>query len=345
MNILIGVSHPKHVHIFKNLVYSLEKKGHKVLIISNEKDISEHLLKQFNFPYLSIGKTPSTIHSKILNLALWEYRTLNVALNFKPDIFIGRALPHFAHISSLLRKPFIILEDTEHAVVVQRISFPFADAIVTPSCYRVDLGPKQVCFDSYYELAYLHPRYFIPNSEVLSQIGLSDKDVFIILRFVALNALHDVGHKGIDHDMKLRIVKELEKYGKVFITSEAPLPEIFEPYNIAVPPEKMHDLLYYATLFFGESATMATECAVLGTPAIFLDFAGRGYTDEVEKKYGLVYNFNNDEAGQEKALGKAIELVSNKNLKEECALKRAKLLEDKIDVTEFMLNIIEKYLR
>ncbi|AKB38022.1 hypothetical protein MSSAC_3432 [Methanosarcina siciliae C2J] len=343
MKILIGVSHPKHIHIFRNLVRILRKKGHEVLVISNEKDIMEHLLKQFSLPYISIGKTPSTIPAKILNLVFWEYRTLNLALHFKPDIFIGRSLPHFAHISCLLCKPFIIMEDTEHAVVVQRISFPFADAIVTPSCYRVNVGPKQVCFDSYYELAYLHPKYFIPNSEVLNQIGLTDKDVFIILRFVALNALHDVGHKGINHDMKLHIVKELEKYGRVFITSEAPLPEIFEPYKIKIPPEKMHDLLYYATLFFGESATMATECAVLGTPAIYLDFTGRGYTDEVEQKYGLVYNFNNDEVGQEKALEKAIELISNNNLKEECALKRAKLLDDKIDVTEFMLNIIETY--
>lgn len=343
MKILIGVSHPKHIHIFKNLVEILEKKGHKVLAVSNEKDIMEYLLKKFNFPYISIGKTPSTINAKILNLALWEYRTLDIALHFKPDIFIGRALPHFAHISYILRKPFIILEDTEHAVVVQRMSFPFADAIVTPCCYRQELGLKQVCFDSYYELAYLHPKYFTPNLEVLSQIGLNEKDIYIVLRFVALNALHDVGHKGINQKMKLRIVKELEKYGRVLITSELPLPEELEPYEIKVPPEKMHDLLYYATLFFGESATMATECAVLGTPAIFLDFTGRGYTDEIEQKYGLVYNFKNDEVEQEKALEKAIELVSNTNLKEECVLKRTKLLDDKIDVTEFMLNLIEKY--
>lgn len=343
MNVLIGVSHPKHVHIFKNLVNALKKKGHEVLIISNEKDISEYLLEKLELPYISIGKTPSTIHAKMFNLALWEYRTLNVALHFKPDIFIGRALPHFAHVSFLLHKPFIILEDTEHAVAVQKMSFPFANAIIIPSCYRVDIGQKKICFDSYYELAYLHPNYFTPNSEILNQMGLHERDIFIILRFVASNALHDVGHKGINEEMKLRIVKELEKYGKVLITSEVPLPEEFEPYKITVPAEKMHDLLYYATLFFGESATMATECAVLGTPAIFLDFTGRGYTDEAEQKYGIVYNFKNDHLGQEKALEKAVELISNNYLKEECALKRAKLLHDKIDVTEFILNVIEKY--
>ena len=58
-----------------------------------------------------------------------------------------------------------------------------------------------------------------------------------------------------------------------------------------MPPEEMHTLLYYATLLYGESATMASEAAVLGTYAVYLDDVGRGYTDEEESKYGLVFNF------------------------------------------------------
>ncbi len=36
-------------------------------------------------------------------------------------------------------------------------------------------------------------------------------------------------------------------------------------------------LLAYATLFIGEGATMASECAVLGTPAIYVNSLQLGY--------------------------------------------------------------------
>lgn len=35
---------------------------------------------------------------------------------------------------------------------------------------------------------------------------------------------------------------------------------------------------------------MASECAVLGVPAVYAAHTGRGYTDEQEARYGLVRN-------------------------------------------------------
>ncbi len=87
---------------------------------------------------------------------------------------------------------------------------------------------------------------------------------------------------------------------------------------------------------------MASECAILGTPAIFIDFAGRGYTDEEEEKYGMVFNFRDDIVSQENALRKAVELLENKHLKEEYQVKRTKLINDKIDGTKFMVDLIER---
>ena len=101
--------------------------------------------------------------------------------------------------------------------------------------------------------------------------------------------------------------------------------------------------MYYATLLYGESATMASECAVLGTHAIFSDFAGRGYTDEEEEKYELVFNFKLDKKNQRESLEKAVELLENINLKNIGEKKRKKLLEDKIDVTAFMVWFVENY--
>ena len=53
------------------------------------------------------------------------------------------------------------------------------------------------------------------------------------------------------------LVRELKRYGQGFTTSEGRLDGGLAKYQIKVSPEKMHDLMYYTTLRYGESATMA----------------------------------------------------------------------------------------
>jgi predicted glycosyltransferase len=128
----------------------------------------------------------------------------------------------------------------------------------------------------------------------------------------------------------------------VFISAEKKLSMDLDPYRIRIPPEKMHDVLAHAILFFGESATMASESAVLGTPAVYLDKIGRGYTNE-EEIYGLVFNFKNMLSDQKQAIQKGIELLNNPNLKKVMQNNRQKFLAHKIDVTAFMVWFVEKF--
>lgn len=343
MRILIGISHPKHVYMFKNLIQKMEDNGHEIKVVAVEKEITEYLLKQFQIPYELIGKNQNSLLKKILNLPIWEYKTLMIASKFKPDIFIGQALPNLAHVSAIMRKPFIVFEDTEHVRNLHKIVLPFAHAVVTPNCYRNDLGKKQIRFDGYFELAYLHPNYFQPNPGILQELGLDYKDRYILLRFVSWEAIHDIGEHGLDIDTKIKLVKNLEKYGKIFISSEKELPPNLEKYRIRLPAKDMHNFMYHATLLFGESATMSSECAVMGVPSIFIDFEGRGYTDEEEDKYGLIYRFSTQKQDQERAFEKAIQLLEKQDLKNEWVKKRERLLNDNIDVTQFMIDLVKKY--
>ena len=58
-----------------------------------------------------------------------------------------------------------------------------------------------------------------------------------------------------------------------------------------IPPESIHSLLYYAKMFIGDSQTMTTEAAILGTPALKCNtFAGKlSVPNELEEKYNLCY--------------------------------------------------------
>ncbi len=340
MRILFNIAHPAQVHLFKNLIWNLEKKGHECKITTVDKDVSLHLLSAYGFDYEIVGSAKSSLFSKATELINIEYRIYNISKSFKPDILVGGVgNAYVAHVGKLIGKPSIIFDDTEHAKIEHFLLDPFASVICTPSCYKKDLGKKQVKYNGYHELAYLHPNYFTPNPKVLDEIGLKENDRFIILRFVSWDSDHDIGQKGIQN--KKELVKELEKYGRILITSEGELDKKLEKYKIKVSPEKMHDLLYYASLYVGEGATMATESAILGTPSIYISslVGTMGNFIELEEKYGLMYNYN--DSG--KAMKKAVELMQKPEFIEEWKKKRDILLKDKIDVTAFMVKFVENY--
>jgi uncharacterized protein len=343
MRILIDMGHPAHVHFFKHFIWEMESRGHEIKVIARDKEVTKQLLDAYNIPYVLVGKLQQ---GKISLFKEWIFRGYNIfklGKQFKADFYLGILNPATAISATFNGKIGLTFTDTEHATFAKRVTFPFSKNLITPSCYRDPLGSKQICYNGYHELAYLYPRYFVPNPKILDEIGLTEGDPFIIVRFVSWQASHDAGYKGLTMETKRKVVHEFEKYGRVFITSEKPLPKDFEKYRISVSPEKMHDLLYYATLLYGESATMASECAVLGTHAIFCDFAGRGYTDEEEKAYDLVYNFKLDEASQKKSVEQAVKLLQDPDLKKAGQKKQEYLLKDKIDVTAFMVWFVEHY--
>jgi len=339
MNVLVDMTHPAHVHQFKNAIRLLRADGHEVLVTARNKDVTLSLLDSLGIKYTNVGRYKQSRLGKALEMLVIDYKLYKIAKHFNPDVLVGGAgNVYVAHVSKVLRKPSIIFTDSEHARIQNFLSFPFASTVCTPSCFRKDLGKKQVRYDGYHELAYLHPNYFKPKPSILAELGLSPQDRFIVVRFVSWGASHDMGQRGITHPKEL--VSRLEPYGRVLITSEKKLDGDLDKYRITVAPEKLHDLLYYATLYIGEGATTASECAVLGTPAIYVNTLRLGYLDEQESKYGLVYCYSDPHQNQDEILAKAVELLQQDDIKQQWRLKRDKLLADKIDVTRFMVDLV-----
>lgn len=340
MRILIDVTHPADVHQFKNAIRILKSKGHEIAVTARNKEVTLDLLDLYGIEYLEVGEHKKNIFEKGLQILTVDYKLYQFAKKFNPDVLVGAVgNVYVAHVSYFLNKPSLLFNDTEHGTFQNLLSYPFASTIFTPSCYTKSIGKKQVRYNGYHELAYLHPKYFHPNPKVLSEMGISETETFVILRFVSWDANTDIGQHGINN--KINFVSELLKYGKVFISSESSVDPELKKYEIKVSPDKLHDLLYYATLYVGEGATTASECAVLGTHAIYVNTLRLGYLDEEESKYGLVYNFSDSKTMEKNAFEKALELLKDPNLKSEGKKKRNKLLNDKINVTEFTVKAIE----
>jgi len=343
LKILIDINHPAHVHYFKNMIKIMIKKGHKFKVISRNKEIEHYLLKNYKISFESRGAGKKTTLSKALYFFYATWFILKRIRHFKPNVVISFGTPYPAIASKILGVSHISINDTEHAKMHHLLTDPFSDVILTPSCYTKNLGRKQIRFDGYMELSYLLPQYYQPDDSVFKLLNISKNDSYVIMRFVSWNAVHDKGHKGLTIENKRKVVKEFSKYAHVFISSEKNLPEDLKRFQIQLPPEKMHDALAFATLFYGESATMSSECACLGTPAIFLDNDGRGYTDEEEEKYKLVYNFSESFADQDKSIKKGVELLKTNNLHLNCYSHKQLLIKDKIDVTAFFVWFFEHY--
>ena len=140
-------------------------------------------------------------------------------------------------------------------------------------------------------------------------------------------------------------MRELQRYGHVYVSSEGPLPPELEPYRVTVSPERIHDLIYYARLFVGDSGTMATEAALLGTPAIRCSsFVGQddlGNFIELEKDYGLLKNYASSDA----VMRTAVEILEDPSSRSVSRLNRDRVLSEKIDVTGYLLWFVENYPR
>jgi len=341
MKILIDICHPAHVHFYKNFIWEMEKRGHIIKVTSRKKDVTSYLLNYYkiNHKVLSIH-IRNLLHLSIETFHRWQ-RLLKIIKKFKPDIITDVGGAFIAFPSKVCNTKSIVFTDTEFVPINKFITYPFSENILTPKCFFKNLGKRHIKYDGYHELAYLHPKYFKPNPSVLDKANLSKDETFTIIRFVSWGASHDIGHSGISFENKKKAVENFSKFGKVLITSEKELPYPLDKYRISVPPEDIHSLIYYSNLLYGESATMSSEAAVLGTYSIYIDDEGRGYTDEQEKRFGLVNNFNESNSSQLLSIEKGNEILDDNNSKKEARAKSKKLLNEKIDVTKFMIEFFE----
>ena len=270
MIILFDLGHPAHVHYFKNVIRILQNKGHIIFITARKKDVTHDLLKSYDLPFIDRGKGSDTLIGKVSYVIKTDLSLYNHFKSDKPDLLVGFGSPYVSHTAFLLGRPSIIIDDTENAKFGHLLYRPPATTILSPDTFKLNFGSKHIKFNGFMELAYLRKEYFEPDHIIREKLLVKPNEKYCILRFVSWTANHHLGHNGISLQNKLRMVQEFSKYSKVFISSEANLPAELEKYRFNIEPSYMHQALYYANLVFGESATMASEAAVVGTYAIYL---------------------------------------------------------------------------
>lgn len=343
MRILIDIGHPAHVHLYRNFIYEMQNHGHQFWITVKNVMASKELLQKYHIPFSQIGDKKDSLLGKGFNQLKYNWILQRLVRENKISIGMGTSIS-VAHVSKLTKMHSVIFDDDDDAVepLFTYLAHPFCDYLLSPDVLKNERRKKTTLYyPGYHELAYLHPNRFSPDPGVLQEIGLKPGAMFFILRFNAFKAHHDLGISGLSLEDKRKLIIKLTEKGKVFITMERELDPEFENYRLNISPEKIHSLLQFATMFIGDSQTMTSEAAILGTPAIRSNsFVGRiSYLDEQEHRYGLTYGFRPEQT--DVMFTKIEALLAMPDLKKEWQKRRTKMLSDKIDLTAFMVWFIE----
>ena len=345
MKILIDIGHPAHVHLFRNLYAELKTNGHRFFVAVKDIKSAKYLLDHYGMKYSDLGSKMDSLIGKGIQQLKYDWLLFNLVRKNNISLALGSSIS-ITHVSKFTRMESIVFDDDDDDAepLFVRFGHPFCDFLFTPDAIGVRRKRKETLFyPGFHELAYLHPKRFTPNPGVLDEAGLIPGETFFIMRFNVFKAHHDVGVKGLSLGQKLELVDILAPHGKIFITTEREIEPELKVYQYKINPEKIHSLMTYATLFIGDSQTMTSEAAVLGTPALKCNsLAGKlSVPNELEETFNLCYSFSPQKFPA--LVEKLKVLMAMPDLKKEWQERREKMLQQKIDVTGFWLWFIENY--
>lgn len=334
---VLTIQHPENVHFFRHAIEELEREGHDVHVFCKDVRIIRQLLDHYGIEYEALagkGGGPFTIAKA---QALWEARLLVRAARIRPDVMTGAGGgTAVSHVAPLVGADSVVFTETEHAAS-HTISLPFADEVWTPECFHRRVPTRHITYPGYQKLAYLHPNRFEPDSKAVEAAGIDPNERYAVLRLSAWDALHDVGQAGLeDHHDVVRRIESTET--RAIVIAETAVEADLEPYCVEIEPHQIHDLLAFADVYVGEGASMAIESAVLGTPAVYVNTLRTGPTDEIEARYGLLFNCQGAYR-HHNAVETAVGILSGE-ITRDWHRRREQLLSETCDPTEVILTAL-----
>jgi hypothetical protein len=334
MNIFINFSHPAHVHFFKNAVRILSDRGHTIIAVARKKEFTLELLNAYQIQHVVVSNKGSGLFGLIKELVEQQIKIAKILRRQRIDVMLQIGGIFNAPIGKYYKIPTLAFSDTENDKWGNKLSFGLSKVVLSPTCFDHQAGgtwKNQIHYPGYHELAYLSPKY-VPET-------IQPQDKFLV-RFVSWGAGHDLAENGLSDLQKIEIVKILQRYGKVHISSEMPLPVEISNFACRLHPAKIHDFMKSCKMIVGESATMASESACLGIPAVFISNTGRGYTTEQDQTYGLIKHY---QLNQWEQIVQCLNQWAASALREEWQKRRRRMLNDKIEVTDWLVDLIENY--
>jgi predicted glycosyltransferase len=330
-------------------------------LLGRDRDVMKQLLSAYDWiPSQIITSTRRSNRFPMREMLSRQAAVLGAIRSFEPTL-VASLMGSYTQTARLFGVPNVIFTDSEFQAFNHRIAHPFATRIYTPRCFWKQLGPKQRRYDGYHELAFLHPRRFSPRKEVLERLTVNRRAAgsngaasssggpshgapespapgqYVVVRTSAWNTLHDIGESGLGSSFDVLMSALCERHSVYIVPEGGQLDPRWARYRLDVPPHEFHDVLAFARLVITEGASTASEAACLGVPAVYVNTTRRGYLEDQERRYGLVYNFTEPEL----ALRKVQHLLAEPPVAEALRAARERLIADHVDVTDYVVSELD----
>ena len=339
MRYIFELNHPKHYYQFKYVMRMLQEHGHECVVLARDKDVLLKVLKEENVPYEVFGEHKKKMLAKVLGTFSIIPHYMRIVKRFKPDIIVSKASFYGCCCAKKYGCRSVIFPDSEVVKLTKKYVVPLATLVVTPETFGLDYGAKHRRIKGLFEDCYLAPSVFTPDPQIVGQYGLEKP--YAVFRFVGWFANHDVDNNGFTLDEKKQLVDAVQPYMHVYLSSEKELPSELASYRLPTPASLIHSVLSEADLYLGDSQTMATEAALLGTPAIRSNsFVGPNDMTNfkvLESTFGLLRNIKE----YDEVLSVVTDFAQNPR-KEEWKSKRDSYYEKVGDSNEAIVGMLEE---
>jgi predicted glycosyltransferase len=339
---LFELGHPKHYHMFKVLMNHYQSKEIDIVVVARNKDVLLKLLDADKVKYFILGPHKDGMFNKLMITPYLLVNYLKLLLAKKPKLIFSKASPYASTLSKLVGSKHIIFPDSD-GFKSNDLLMKFATIVVTPKNYKNNYGEKHKRISDFFENLYLHPDVFVPDRNKLKKYSIDPDSKYAIVRLVGWGAHHDSFEKGFGFKQRETLVETLSRYARVYVTSEKELTKELKKYKLHIDPEDIHHVLYYASLYIGDSQTMATEASLLGVPAVRVNsFVGDNDMTNfklLENRYQLLLNYSNTNIND--AIDKSIELLSDYSTKQQWKAKRKKYYQENKNIFKEIIEIID----
>ena len=141
MKLVVFVNTPAQLYEFQYIIKTLKEKGHNILVLARDYDITIKLIEHFKISYKIYGKARGAGYRRLLARPMLLIKAYCIARSFKPDLIIGLG-EDVSFLSLLLKKKGIMFNDSEPSPIEAFLHWPFNVIVLTPTCFKRDLGKK-----------------------------------------------------------------------------------------------------------------------------------------------------------------------------------------------------------
>ena len=332
MNIIFDISHPAHINLFKHSIYYFHKKSNYNVFVTCLRrgklpTIAKEELKDINLTF--VGRHRGTTLSIIFEANIRKFFELFFFV-IKNKIRFGLSagsIPLGAALK-LIGKNNIQFDDDERSksIFLEKLT---ADMIYTPPI--IAETKKITNFNALKEWAYLSPKYFTPNRQVLDLIKVKPKE-YIFAREVSTGSLNYTNQMP---GVILSFADKIPKNVKVVLSLEDKSLTKFYPKDWIIlkePVSDIHSLIYYSFALISSGDSMAREGAQLGIPSVYCGFRDMK-ANKILAKEGMLF----EKQPNEVAL-LINDVVNNKLIIKDQDTFRTSLEEKWDDITELIIS-------